>query len=264
MTSTLLILAIAFSQPNTAQSPPEAFLASLASKASDFWDSFTTYTCVENLDQRQLDAKGKSIYSRRTGFDYLILLQMQGDEPFIEESRIAQSNNRQQTARSLLATHGFSTMLLLFHPLYQSSFTFKDLGIQVEAGRLYRLLSFAHIPGQRSPSLIQLRTREYPVSWQGRAWIDVESLAVTRIEATMSNIPPDLGIENLHTDVRYSPVAISRKPQAVWLPKIATIELSTKRQRWVNTHEFVSYRQFQVDATSQAKDPVLSKPEPRQ
>ncbi|MCX6611518.1 MAG: hypothetical protein NTW74_11785 [Acidobacteria bacterium] len=256
-------MAIAFSAQAAVPDSREKLLVQLGEKASRFWDQFSVLTCTEVVDQKKLEITGKEILSRRATFDYLILLQMQGDDLLVEESRILQGKAAKDSDRALLSTKGFSTMLLIFHPIFQPSYRFEDAGMVVSAGKLYRQIRFTHIEGQRSPSVLQIRQRDYPVRWKGIAWIDVEGMYVARIESELRESMPDIGLEKLRSDVRYLPTRLPTAKFDQWLPRTAVVELATKRQRWLNSHSFNAYRQFSVDTSSKTEMPPGSATTPK-
>jgi len=239
---------------------PADLVAQLATKATAFWDQFSAVTCTESVVQRKLEAGGKEIIRRKSDYDYLILLQLAGDELMVEESRILQGKAPKETDRALLSTNGFSTLLLIFHPLFQPSFDFSALPDGTLAGKPLWRLQFIYRDGRRSPSVLQLRSREYPIAWRGVAWIDPASSAIVRIEAQLKAPMEDVGLQSLASDVSYESVAMKGTPN-VWLPKTAVVEAATKRQRWHNVHEFTHYRQFSVDTDSKVESPIGTKPD---
>ena len=260
MTSSSRILAIAFeliavSAALTGASRPDSLLDRLAQTTSRFWDQFSSVTCTEVVDQKKLQANGKTIVDKKSTYDYLILLQLTGDELTVEESRIRHGKEPREGDRSLLSTHGFSTLVLIFHPLFQPSYEFEDGGEAEWNGRRCRKLHFQHVPGRRSPSVLQLHNRDYPIEWRGTAWIDMESASVARIEADLKSPMPDIGLIRLASDVQYVPVAISGADTGLWAPRSAVVEAATRRQRWQNTHTFSKYRQFQVNTETTTENP---------
>jgi hypothetical protein len=103
------------------------------------------------------------------------------------------------------------------------------------------------VHGARSPSVLKLRQREYPVEWQGTAWIEPASGAVVRVSAGLMTSMEDIGLKSLTADVRYSRVEFSSEQGAHWLPSTAVIEVETPHQRWRNIHSFGQYKLFSVD-----------------
>src|SRR5208337_1522284 len=107
-----------------------------------------------------------------------------GDDLLVQESRLLQGKPGKEPDRPLLSTGGFSTMVLVFHPHFRQSFRFEDEGADSAAPALDRV-HFEHVHGQRSPAVLQLRSREYPIEWQGTAWIERATGNIARIQATV-------------------------------------------------------------------------------
>ena len=70
-----------------------------------------------------------------------------------------------------VVTNGFSTVLLVFHPYYRSSFEFETGPDELVDGKPAVPVHFAHIPGRRTPAALALRGREYPLELRGTAWL---------------------------------------------------------------------------------------------
>jgi hypothetical protein len=188
-----------------------------------------------------------------------MMLQAAGDELMVEESRILQGKAPKESDRSLLATNGFATLVLVFHPLYQSSYDFEDIGDDEAGGKTGRQLRFVHIRGRRSPTVLQLHNRDYPIEWQGTAWIDSGSASVARMQVQLKAPMTDLGLARLSADVEYAPVTFKNQPAAAWLPRTAVVEAATERQRWRNTHSYAKYRQFDVNTDVKTEGPKESR-----
>jgi hypothetical protein len=122
-------------------------------------------------------------------------------------------------------------------------------------GRLLHRIAFRHIKGTRSPSVLLLRERKYPLEWRGTAWIDPASGAIARIEAGLEEPMEDVGLLRLDAKVTYSDVRFASGRDDYWLPAGAVVEAETKRQLWRNTHLFTGYRRFDVETNVKTGTP---------
>jgi hypothetical protein len=227
-----------------AASAPSDLLERAGQHAKLFWDQFTAVTCTEELSQEKLNEKGKTAIRTESRYDYLIVMGWDKGDLLVDESRVeVEAPRKGRPTGSLLATRGFATLLLILHPDFQSSYTFSEP--VEEASRSLRI-DFLPRPGSRSPGAMELKGREYPILWEGSAWIDPATAAVTRMETRWKDPPQGLGLVSLYSDVRYGPVDLRTK-ETYWLPNTATIELKTLHQSWKNEHHFAGYRLFSVD-----------------
>jgi hypothetical protein len=244
----IVLIAVALTSPVCAdESGLVAVLEHSGRRAEDLWQAMTAVTCVETVVQRKVDGKGKTIAEARTTSDYLLGIQLSGTDFTLDESRIEKGKRATKTRASLLSTSGFAVLAFIFHPYYQSSYEFSDRGLDSLNGLTARRIGFTQISGQRSPSVLVLKDREYPLVWQGTAWLRSDTHELMQVEAGLASAMEDVGLLELKATVKYAPMRFRGEPAAFWLPSSAVIEAATRRQRWVNTHVFSDYQRFNVD-----------------
>jgi hypothetical protein len=223
-----------------------------------FWTEFSAVNCTETIEQVKLNPKGKTMQRETASYDYVILMQLVGNDLSVEESRIQQGKTRAKGTkknRSLLITDGFATLVLVFHPHFQASYQFSPAEEESVGGkRLYRI-DFRHLPGGRAPAVLQVGGRDYPIAWQGSAWVSPDSLSIVRIRAGLREPMTDIGLLRLDSDVQYAPVEYATSGDRHWLPEVAVIEAQTKRQHWRNVHRFSNYKHFSVNTEVTIEDP---------
>jgi hypothetical protein len=232
---------------NASSIPTGDLLRRTAKSVETFWDQFSGVNCVEMVDQEKVGPDGKITYRKEAKFDYLVVLQLAGNDFLVNESRSPIQEAGEGKDPPLLITNGFSMLQFIFHPFFQSGFEYSEPEkVQLDGMELFQV-RFRHVTGARSPSVLKLRQREYPVPWQGTAWIDPQSAAIVRISAGLSASMEDMGLKMLNADVRYTRVEFKEDPGIHWLPSVATVEVETARQHWINVHTFTRYRYFSVD-----------------
>ncbi len=220
-----------------------------------FWEQLSGVSCIETVQQIKFAPGGRIAYRQDGSFDYLVLLQLTGNDIIVDESRAPVGGTETRKNVPMLITNGFSTLAFIFHPVFQSSFEYSPPEPAELDGRPLFAVRFRHIAGARSPSVLKVRDREYPVPWQGVAWIDPATAAVVRISAAMMPGLEDLGVKAITADVTYAPVEFKDDPAAHWLPAAATVEVETARQHWRNVHSFANYRLFSVDVKTNTRVP---------
>lgn len=255
----LSLLACGLSSPGGTQAQTRASLEDVLSLASkhveDFVDQFSAVKCTERVSQSKLGNNGRVVFQTESVFDYLAMLQAADGELTVNESRLQQSQTTPRGNASLLVSNGFSTLLMIFHPYYRSSFQFELLPEMTVDGKLRKRIAFHHISGAPSPSVLLLRGREFPLDLKGEAWIDAESGAIVRITAALEAPLEDLGLRSFNSEVHYAPIGFTGMSGAFWLPLTATIEVQTPRQHWRNVHQFIDYQRFSVDTQSSIGGP---------
>jgi hypothetical protein len=244
----LILLSIATAPASGQTDAMDQLLTRTGVSVTRFLNQLGDVRCSEDVQQEKLNAKGKSEERLQSSFEYIVLAQNEGNEPTLYESREALKQAHEKKNISLLVTNGFATQLLIFHPYYQSSFTFDRLPDARINGKSYVQLHFQHVKGRPTPAALLLRGREYPLSLSGLARIDPASGAVEHIETELGSSMADLGLKSYRSEVEYAPVAL---PQAknYLLPAVATVEVITAKQHWKNVHRFTNYKLFSVSTT---------------
>ena len=226
--------------------PLTKLLDHVGQQVEKFWNYFPSVTCTEILTQSKIGDKGKVLFEQRETFDYLVILQTSGMDIAVDESRVEKTHKASKGKASLLETNGFSILSLIFHPLFQSRYEFRQLTDETVQGHRLLSIGFQQITQDRPLSVLLLRERQYPLQWSGTAWIDPASSAVVRIVARLGNTMADTGLLRLDADVSYSEIPFNGSTR-YWLPAKAVVEAETKRQHWRNTHLFANYRRFDVE-----------------
>ena len=224
-----------------------ALLQRAREQASRFLEQFSDVRCTELVTQEALNQKGKVEARQESTFDYLAILTSAGGHLNLSESRLPVTQGRKvDKSVPLLVSNGFATVFLVFDPYYQGSFQFSAAGDDAVAGRQFAPVDFRHIPGTRSPMAMVLRGREYPLDISGTAWIDPSSGVIAKITAGLEGGLPDLGLQQLRTEVEFAPVSFRDVAETSWFPVVATIDVETPKQHWRNVHRFTNYQRFSV------------------
>jgi hypothetical protein len=245
------VLLMAGTWPAAQGQTPAGILEKAAAQAEQFTERFPGLTCTEKLTQIKF-GQGEKIANRRESvFDYLILMETVGDEFNVQESRLEKSRPQKDPPQALLATTGFAVMQVVFHPHFQSSYKFEEMAPETSDGIAWRRLRFEHLAGHSSPTVLEVKGREYPIAWRGTAWLHPATGAVRRIQTELREPLPDIGLLSLSSVVDYD-AASSLIP--VWVPRLAVVEARTAHQHWRNQHEFSAYRRFEVNVQQKLQE----------
>ena len=213
--------------------------------------------CNESVNQEKLAANGHVEASERAKYDYLIMMDGNGDDFQLNESRIESSASKHKPL-PMLVTNGFSTALLVFHPYYRDGFQFDAGAEELVDGSPAVPVHFSHIRGRRTPAALALRGREYPLELEGTAWIDKKSGEVVRMDASLMNDMSDIGLRSLSIHVEYKKAALGKNSPDMTLPALAVVDVTTPRQHWRNTHVFDGYKSFSAEAEQDPNVKILA------
>ena len=248
MNATMILLVMAFAGAASTPRSLQEVLALTASSVQRFWSQLSSINCTETVLQQKLGERGKIQFAQNSSFDYLILMDLQGDDISVEESRVLRKESRKSSDLPLLLTTGFSTLQFVFHPHYQASFEYKRLDDEIIGGSGRMRVEFHHVRGMRSTTAVRLRGHDYPLDLTGTAWIDPDTGVICKIKAELEAPMEDLNLRALRAEVTYAPQHFTTDNKAQWLPAEALIDVETARQHWRNNHRFSDYRQFSVQS----------------
>lgn len=244
----LLLLSLVLSPKVNSQNTggQEPLVALAQSHVEQFVKEFSEMRYEEDLLQQKLKNNGGVEYKRETVYDSLLRTRFEDGHLRVDEQRLIQKYPAHVDKRPLLSTSGFSTLAMIFHPCYQSSFHFTRMEDESLQGKMLARVHFQHIEGTPSPVLYQMIGAEKPLELTGAAWIDPATGEIFRIEVTANSAASDMGVKTIRAELTYGPVAIQDEKQPQWLPVSATIDLETPRQHWRNIHHFADYRKYRV------------------
>jgi hypothetical protein len=243
----MLVLLLPPTQVN-AQGPEELkqLLPKTQGVVEEFVEQLSTLRYEEDIVQQKLKGNVHIEYKQDTVYDSLIRMRIEDGQLRVDEQRLVEKGPARPEVRPLLLTSGFSSLAMVFHPYYESSFHFSRLEDETVAGKRFARIHFEHIPGTPSPTLYQMIFAEKPLEISGTAWIDPDTGAIYRIETEVGSTMADMGLKTLRAELTYGSVSLQDEPHPLWLPVSATVDLETPHQHWRNIHHFGDYRKYRV------------------
>lgn len=158
-----------------------------------------------------------------------------------------------------IATIGLSSLVMIFHPIYQDDYEISCEGLSHSVGSKAWQIHFRQEPTKPA------RLREYrvgtgifPVSLRGRAWIATDTYQVLKIETDLVAPVRQIALKAEHTVVTYQPVAFRTRGEKLWLPQNAELFFDLNRHRLHRRHHFGDYQLFAVDEKEHMSAPANS------
>jgi len=248
--------------PSVPQSPPASgdipvpqeieALVRARKSVEKFFEQAANVVCTENVTQAMVGKNGKADYREESVFDYQLQANANTGSLKLVESRDTRKAAFRDSSRTLLITNGFTSMLLIIHPSYETSYTFEPGGEETVDGLTFAKINFKFVPGASSPAALQLRSHNYPIPLSGTIWIEKQSSAVAKLVATMDSSLSDLGLRGMRSEIHYATVHFHEPDESYWMPVSAIIDVETPHQHWRNIHRFTGYKRFR--ATIQVED----------
>jgi len=228
-----------------APGPLEA-LARARRHVDGFFEQATNVVCSESVTQMIVGRNGKTVYREESKYDYQLQGNPAGSPGKLLESRESRKLPFRDPSRTLLLTNGFTSLLLIVHQSYESSYDFQPAGEENVDGVLMAKIDYKPMPGASSPAALQLRGKSYPLPLSGTIWIDKTTGAITRLTAAVDSSLKDLGLRAMTSDVHYAQVQFHDPEETYWMPVSAAIDVETPLQHWRNVHRFSAYRRFRA------------------
>lgn len=227
-------------------SPEIAAFLRARKSVEKFFEQSSNVVCTENVTQAVVGKNGKANYREDSVFDYQLQANTNSGSLKLVETRDTRKAAFRDSARTLLITNGFTGMLLIVHPLYETSYTFEPAGEESADGVTFVKINFKAVPGAISPAALQLRGQNYPIPLSGTIWIEPQSGAVAKLVASMDSSLSDLGLQGMRSEIHYSTVHFHDPEESYWMPVSAIIDVETPRQHWRNIHRFTGYKRFRA------------------
>ncbi len=246
--SALAVLCLGFAPAGQAQTSGalSGLLTKTRTQVEHFADQFSYLRYDDDVVEAKLKNNDKVAYQQEVVYDSLLRMSFDEGKLRVDEQRLVAKPPRRVESRPLLQTYGFSTLEMVFHPYYESSFRFSDSGNDVQQGRMLEKVAFQHIPNTPSPILYQTLGPDRALSVTGVAWIDPATGEIYRIDAVISYGVSDIGIKSIEASLVFRPVVLQDENEPELLPVRATIDLETPHQHWRNIHRFSDYRKYRV------------------
>lgn len=227
-------------------SPDLAALQKARLSVEKFFEQSTNVVCTETVSQGIVGKNGKINYDEDSIFDYQLQASTNTGSLKLVESRDTRKAAFRDSSRTLLITNGFTSMLLIMHPEYESSYTFTPAGQESVDGVTYVKVDFKAVPGAASPAALQLRDHNYPLPLSGTIWIEPQSGAVAKLVAAVDSSLSDLGLKGMRSEIHYARIQFHDPDESYWMPISAVIDVETMRQHWRNVHRFTGYKRFRA------------------
>jgi hypothetical protein len=226
------------------QSPEMEALQKARKSVEKFFDQTSNVVCTENVTQAVVGKNGKAFYREESVFDYQMQANSNTGAFKLTEARETRKASFRDSGRTLLITNGFTGMLLIIHPSFESAYSFEPAGEEIVDGVKFVKIAFKAVPGGASPGALQLRGKNYPLPFSGTMWIEPQTGAVGKLTSSIGSSLSDVGLQSIRSEIHYATVRFHDPEESYWMPVSAIIDVETPRQHWRNIHRFTGYKRF--------------------
>src|ERR1700743_529002 len=165
--------------------PLDSVATKVGARIEELVSNVDRFTATEEMDHTVVSPLGLQISHETRQYNYLVEIRKSGAQDLdVQEYRDGTVSVQQFPAH--LGTVGLPTLVLVFHPYYQSKYDFKCEGGGSWNGRKTWVVHFQQKADTHSEMLVyHVNGRFYPVGMKGRAWIDEETSQILAMESNM-------------------------------------------------------------------------------
>jgi tetratricopeptide (TPR) repeat protein len=235
--------------------PVENVIQQSGARVKEFVEDVSRIAAIEHLLHEQLDEIGDPITKETRTFNYVASVS-ESTPGFVSVEEYRQEHLGVADFPDQIASSGFATLALVFHPAMRDNFSMVCEGLGEWQGQAAWLVHFK----QRDDRPARMHdykvgSQVYALKLKGRAWITADKFQIVRIESELVSPVPQIRLAGEHQVVEYGPVPFAKKNAQLWLPKSAEIYLDFRRHRYYRKHSFDHYMLFSVDADEKRKEP---------
>lgn len=235
--------------------PAENVIQQSGARVEEFVNDVSRIAAIEHLLHEQLDEVGEPITKETRTFNYVASVS-ESKPGFVSVEEYRQEHLGVADFPDQIASSGFATLALVFHPAMRDNFEMVCEGLGEWQGQAAWLVHFK----QRDDRPARMHdykvgSQIYALKLKGRAWITADKFQIVRIESELVSPVPQIRLAGEHQVVEYGPVLFAKKNVQLWLPKSAEIYLDFRRHRYYRKHSFDHYMLFSVDADEKRKEP---------
>ena len=236
---------------------PANIIEETGKRVQQLVDDVTRFAAVEDLFHESLDVYGTPVRTQTRKYNYVASI----SEPqpgFLSVDEFRDDKTPLSGYPDHIATTGFITLALVFHPHMRDNFTMACEGLGDWRGQASWLVHFVQRDDRPNHMHSYKVGSEYhAVKMNGRAWITADKFQIVRIEAEMAKPMPEIQLLSEHQVVEYGPVPFLKKNTSLWLPKSAEIYFDFRKHLYYRRHSFDHYMLFSTETNEKRNEPVV-------
>ncbi|MGB2627531.1 MAG: hypothetical protein WAK20_12150 [Candidatus Acidiferrum sp.] len=238
----------------------EGVLQKAGARIEEFVANLERFTATESLLQETFDKSGNVSGTEKRKYDYLGSIK-EVRPGLLDVQEYLSSDSSPVNPRGGFTTKGLSALVLIFHPYYSEAFSMTCEGIASMNGKRTWQIYFR----QRADSPNRIRAYRsgangpsHPIALKGRAWFDADTYQISRLEADLMDVYPDIQLTVDHTVVEYGPVHFKSQGVDMWLPQTAELYSDFRGRRTHQRETFSNYLLFAVEDKQRVSPPKIS------
>jgi tetratricopeptide (TPR) repeat protein len=238
--------------PKVSCSLPQV-LRGTSKQVEQLMSSLERFSATERVNHFTVNKRGEPHALQIRSFEYVVSVK-QLPRGLIELDEYRDGNLDPAQFPASIATMGLPAMALVFHPQMSSDFNFICEGMGQVSGSPAWQVHFQQRPDR--PSRIHayvIAGNYYSVPLKGRAWVDVGTYQLMRLEFELVKPMPEIHLLRERVSIDYGPVQFHSRDVQLWLPSHAELLVSRDNKAFFRTHSFSNFQLFSVGAELQVR-----------
>jgi hypothetical protein len=217
-------------------------------------ENLQRFTATEAIQHTEFKKSGKPRKASNQLFNYLAEIDQGPSGAFwVEEYRTGKT----ELDSPPLSDTGTAAFALIFHPQKIGNFAFHCEGLTEWQGLPAWQLQFEESSDPaRSFHQIRINHTVYQLRFKGQAWIAKDSNQILRLQTDLTAPVPQIRLQLEHLDIAYAPVDFDKSKFTVWLPEIASLQISYRGRNYQRIHKFSHFQLFLVVTEERVKEPI--------
>jgi tetratricopeptide (TPR) repeat protein len=228
--------------------PADQIITETGNRVKQLVDDISKFAAVEDLLHENVDELGNAITKETKKYNYVAAIS-EAKAGFLEVEEYRTEHSEMAQFPDGIASKGFPTLALVFHPNMRDNFEFTCQGLGDWKGKATWVVHFRQRDDH--PNRIhdfKIGAMIYSVNLKGRAWITADKFQVIRIESELVKPMPAIQLLTEHQIVEYGPVYFQKKNIELWLPKSAELYFDFRKHRYFRRHSFDHFMLFSTDS----------------
>jgi hypothetical protein len=240
----------------------EDVLKNVAARVQELPAVVDRYTATEVLRHEDVNTAGYADRVADLSFNYVASVReiknKYGESIDVQEYRNGSTGT--EMFPNQMASVGLPSIVLIFHPLLSSDFDMKCEGLSRAHGNFAWQVHFKQREDKESRiRRYRMGGHVFPIALKGRAWIDVNTFQVVRLETDLRETHPQLRLNSEHLVMEYGPVRFKNRNEELWLPTSADYYAILRGHQFHRRHSFTDYVLFSVDDKQRIGEPPKEK-----
>ncbi len=218
------------------------------------------FTATEVVEHQDVDRRGILQAPVIHTFDYLVSIR----EAYHGLMSVEEYRNGDFSPNQLpggLASHGYPSLVMIFHPRYAPDFDMNCEGLGEWQGQPAWLVRFEQRKDRpNNMHTFSVGQRRYDLRLRGRAWIKSDTYEILRLDTDLLEPIPSIRLLLEHVKIEYQPVRFQDRNVQLWLPKSAELYLEYRGHRFRREHHFTNFKLFSVETNDEITPPIARDP----